>query len=440
MSLTGAGRPVPTPLCAALLGAAVLPAILGIVSPMLFGVSALLDAAILLLAIVDFVLAPDVRALTVERRVEPILSSGVPNPVRLRLDARRPLHLVVRDVPIADAEVEGHVRQVTLDSGSTELRYAVTPRSRGDRTFGDLHVRFAGPLRLCSRQQRVPLEQRVKVYPDLSALTNDALSLALGCAEAGRRARLNRAEGTELASLREYRAGDDLRDVDWKASARRGRTIVRERQPEQHQPVMLLIDCGRHMAGELGARRKIDHAVDAALRLAAVSLSRGDLVGVMAFGRQPLSFMAPARGRDQLRRLTEALYLVEARLEESDYSAAIDLAFSRLHRRTLAVVFTDLLDPNAAEPLVVRAAKLRPRHLPFIASLRDPIVLETVHALPRGPAQVFERLAAIELDRDLQRTVAELRRAGALVVHQPAQTFSAAAVNAYLELKARGQL
>jgi uncharacterized protein (DUF58 family) len=278
------------------------------------------------------------------------------------------------------------------------------------------------------------------VYPDLSALGQDALTLAHAHAEASKRVVRRIAEGREFESLREYRLGDDRRALDWKATARRGKPMVRVHQPERNQTVLLLLDCGRHMAGEVAGRRKLEHAVDAALRLARVSLDQGDQVGLMAFGASVRTWLPPRKGLEQLRAIAGALYRVEAQLEESDYGAALDRAFARLSRRALVVVLTDLMDLDTSAPLVKRALQLVPRHLPLVASLLDEGVRAQALAVPQTEGDAYRRYVAARLEDDYRLTAARLRDAGARVVRAAPGAFGPAAVNEYLELKATGAL
>jgi uncharacterized protein (DUF58 family) len=194
------------------------------------------------------------------------------------------------------------------------------------------------------------------------------------------------------------------------------------------------------MAGQVHRRRKLDYAVDAALQLARVSLSKGDLVGVVAFGRGVLAHVPPRRGAAQLRALTSALYSLEARFEESDLGLALDAGFARHHKRTLVVVFSDLLDPETCGQLVRRAVSLTPRHLPLVASLHDPELAALAEAAPSSVQGAYERHVASRLEGDHRLTLARLKDAGAFVVRAPANGFSAAAVNAYLRIKAEGRL
>lgn len=216
--------------------------------------------------------------------------------------------------------------------------------------------------------------------------------------------------------------------------------MVRVHQPERNQVVLLMLDCGRHMAGEVLGRRKLDHAVDAALRLAKVSLDQGDLVGVMGFSTEVRTWLPPRKGADQLRAIAQALYRLDATLEESDYGQALDLAFSKGVKRTLVVTLTDLLDPDAAQALLKRTRRLVPRHLPLIASMQDDAVHQAAISMPASVIDAHRRRVASQLEADAKTTVARLRDAGARVVRSSAKDFGPTAVNAYLDIKARGLL
>ncbi|MBL8938102.1 MAG: DUF58 domain-containing protein, partial [Archangium sp.] len=173
---------------------------------------------------------------------------------------------------------------------------------------------------------------------------------------------------------------------------------------------------------------------------AKVSLDQGDLVGVIAFATEVKTWLPPRKGADQLRAIAQALYRVDASLEESDYGGAIDLAFSKGAKRTLVLMMTDLLDPDAAQALLKRARRLVPRHLPLIASMSDEALHAAATMMPVTELDAHRRRVAAQLETDAKTTVARLRDAGARVVRTPAKAFGPAAVNAYLDIKARGLL
>ncbi|MFZ5470997.1 MAG: DUF58 domain-containing protein [Myxococcota bacterium] len=451
------GFPVPTTRAVALLGAGLFPAVLGAVDLSFAYLALTIDVAVVFLCLTDYLRAKSFAAVSVRRVVEPVLSSGKPNVVRIEIEPSTPLGLngsdararspfilrgELRDEVAPGPTLNGHRQrfELTRERPCTTLTYFLTPPSRGDLAFGDLHLRLWGPLGLCARQYKVLAKTVVKVYPDLTALSREALTLSRTTDAPSDRTRRRPSEGRELESLREYRQGDDYRTIDWKASAKRARPMVRVYQPERNQPVMLLLDCGRHMAGIVGGRRKLDHAVDAALRLAKVSLDKGDLVGVLAFATQVRAFLPPRKGREHLRALTEALYRAEAALEESDYGGALDVAFARHHKRTLVALFTDLVDPDTSAALVARTLRLRPRHLPLVVSLLDEDLERAATDEPATVQSAYERQAAARLEGEYRLTAARLRNQGSVVVRAPARTFCATAVNEYLRIKAHGLL
>lgn len=435
--------PVPTSRALWLAALSLAPAAAALLSSAIAPVLLAFDLALLLLIGLDFLRAPRADALVVRRVVEPVLSSGRSNVVKLELSlapgSERAVTGELRDWVTPGPAVSGH-RQRFEVTGLTRLEWTLTPSSRGDLVLGPLTLRLDGPWGLCTRRQTLKLEDRVKVFPDLSVLSRDALALARAEDQASRRIARVRSEGREFESLREYRPGDDRRSIDWKATARRGKPFVRQHQPERNQQVLLLLDCGRHMAGEVDGRRKLDHAVDAALRLAKVALDQGDVVGVLAFGREVKRWLPPRKGAEQLRAIAQALYQVEASLEESAYGVALDHAFSKGARRSLVVILTDLVDPEAAAALLARTRRLVPRHLPMVVSLQDEVVHRLATEVPQSTEAAYERVIAARVERDGAATVAKLREGGARVVRGTPAAFASAGVDAYLDVKARGLL
>ncbi len=439
-SVEGA-RPVPTRRAVWLLALGLVPAFVAIRFGALLWLAVAWDAAVLVLVAADFLLAPRGRRVQAWREVGPLLSAGVRNPVAVVLEAGGAvIRGELRDTPPAGLAVEPPPRRFLLPAAGLRVVYRLIPASPGDYAFGDLYLRLLGPLRLCARQGRVRAAEEVKVFPDLTALTQDALTLARLSQENKGRTVRRPDEGREFDSLREYREGDDYRSIDWKATARRARPMVRVHQPERNQRVHLLLDCGRHMSGEVEGRRKLDHALDAALRVAKVCLDKGDQVGVLAFARGVHLHLPPAPGNPQLHAITQALYRARAQLEESDYGAALDAALRQHPRRALVVLFTDLLDPDTSSALIKRTLALRPRHLPLVVSLSDPDLQAAAENLPVDLQAAYVRQMAARLIDEHRLTVSRLRNAGALVVRAPASTFGAATVNEYLRIKARGLL
>ncbi len=438
MSYSG---PVPTRRAALLLALGALVALAALARPGWLAALLAFDLAVAAAVLVDGLRAPRAGALRARRAVREPLSAFAPNRVSLALEASGPraLRLAVADAPPASFESRGHRAAMRLAGhGLATLAYDVVPRQRGLHRFGDLHVRAFGPWGLAARQWRVALGREVRVYPDLRALAPVAAADAPAAGRARARAGT---EGREFASLRPYAPGDDVRLLDWKATARRGAPIVRETEPERNQTLWLVLDCGRHLAARLpDGRVKLDHAVDAALALARAAVRRGDRVGALLFGAEVARVVAPGRGGGQMAAVAEALFEAQARVEESDYAAAFDALGTRQRRRALVVVFTDLADPDTSALLVARVALLRRRHLALVAAVADSVVADAARAAPSTESEAYAHIAAQRIVEERERAEARLRGAGVEVASVPAAGLVAAVVGRYLEVKARGTL
>ena len=436
----GSRLPVPTHRALGLLGAGLILALLAGAAPALGRVLVGWNLLVLALLLVDLWRAPRPSSIRAARHLPSPMHLGVEETVTLTLEGPPQLSGVVRDTPPSALVSRGHQQPIPAGSRRRSLTYRVRADTSGSFAFGALHLRVHGPLGLMQRQIAVPLSATGEARPDVRALSAEALHLTRAHAAESRRRRLTQAPGQTFHSLREYRPGEDARGIDWKATARRAEPIVRVRRPEQHQPILLLVDCGRHMAGRTGERRRLDVAVEAALRVAAASLSAGDRVGLVAYAGGLLAHVPPRGGPAHLKPLSDALVGLEARFEESDHGRAIQTALSRNHRRALLVFFTDLLDAASAQPLVEHIRRIGHRHLPLIATLQDASLRALAHGIPDGPDAAYQRHAAGRMSRELDETLQQVRRSGAHVVHAPPESFGIGSVNAYLDLKARGAL
>jgi uncharacterized protein (DUF58 family) len=377
----------------------------------------------------------------VRRRAPRRLSLGAANPVEVRVDnaSRWTLRLQVKD----DAPPEFALEPATVEAlvpahDQLAVSYNAIPPRRGQYRFGDLHVRGLSFLGLSLWQRRVAAGAAVEVYPNLRSVARFELLLrAKRIEEAGfRRARV-RGAGTEFESLREYVRDDDYRRVDWKATARRGKPFTRQYEEDRSRTVMLLIDAGRMMTAEVEGLSKLDHAINAALLLAHVALRHDDAVGLIVFADTVRAVVPPRKGHAHLQLLLQTLYDVQPVAAEPDYRAAMGHLHDRARKRSLAVLFTDLIDEEASRRLLAHVAAAYPRHLPLLVTLQDPDVLQASRRDPTTLDALYERAVAASILADRDRALARLRSHGAVALDSPAGEVSVALVNRYLELKER---
>lgn len=247
-------------------------------------------------------------------------------------------------------------------------------------------------------------------------------------------------EGRLFESLREWVAGDDLRHIDWKATAKRGKVITREYEAERRQQVLLVLDTGRLLTAEIGGVSRLDYVVRAALELAYTAVQHDDNVGVMAFADGVQHFVAPQRGRLGLKRVLDVLAVLEPTLVEPDYPGAFRYLAARNRKRALTVLFTDVIDRSASDALVANVATLRPRHLPLAVTLRNPELDDVATLRPPTTHDAFRKAAAEELLRAREEALGHLRGAGVIVLDVPPARAAQAVVASYLDLKRRGRL
>ncbi|MGI0488292.1 DUF58 domain-containing protein [Pantanalinema rosaneae CENA516] len=412
------------------------PGILGLV----VGLTVVYDALLLAITVLD---GTHYRSDRVTAQREPLdrLSIGRENTVRLMVKTgKRPAILQIRDFYPEGFYVSNSVLSVALPANHTEeLTYTVFPLKRGEYAWGDLQVRQLGAWGLAWQDWKVPQSQKVAVYPDLIGLRSLSIRLTLQTTGNIRRAR-RLGMGTEFTELRDYVAGDDPRFIDWKATARRDRVLVRVLEPEQEQTLMILLDQGRLMTAQVNGLTRFDWGLNAALSLAMAGLQRGDRVGIGVFDRQINTWIPPERGQSQLPKILERLTPLQPALLEPDYVNAVTTVATRQTRRALVVLITDVIDATASIEVLAAMGRLAPRHLPFCVTLRDPQIDQQANTLTTDVSATYARAIALDLLNQRQLALAKLKQKGVLILDAPADRISEELVDRYLQLKARNQL
>lgn len=401
------------------------------------------DAGLVLIALLDGLLASG-RLIVVTRESPAVLSVGRANPVRLQIRslARRRLDVSVTDDRPADIGVDNLPARVTLDPrGRATVVYHLKPARRGAVELGDHHVRYPSPLGLWQRQLRLRERHTAKVYPDVAAVRVYELLARQSRENLLVRAVRLRGGENEFERLREYGRDDEYRNIDWKATARRGRLIVREYQQERNQTVVCLLDCGRLMTAESGGLAQLDHALNAVLMLAHVAARAGDQLGLMAFDARVRSYLPPVGGRRAAQRVAHATYDLHPSLVETDFEGAFMELSKRLRKRALVVLFTQVIDDVSAQAVLRQVRSLRPRHLPVCVLFRDPDLdrlAEPSTGLASAPdGELYVAAAAAETILWRERLVRDLKTGGALVLHVPPRQTTPAVINRYLQIKAQ---
>ena len=404
----------------------------------------LVNAVLLLVAVADYVLTPDPGSIGVSRSLPAVLTLGQEGRVTWRVSnpIGRRLRVQVGD-QLAPSLAPGR-RQFAVAipaEGRVTTGTTLRPSRRGRFDVVDLTVRVEGPLGLVGRQRTRALPAVLRVYPRFGS--RDEAELRINRArilEVGLRSAQGRGGGTEFDALREYTPDDEFRRVDWSATARAGKTIVRTYRAERNQQLLLLLDSGRVMAGRVGGVPRLEHAMDAVMMLTAVATRLGDRAGFLAFDQDVRAVVPPGHGRHQLGLVTEAMYALEPELVESNYRGAFVHALARFRRRALLVVFTDLNEHAVSETLLPALPLVVRNNVVLIAGVRDPEVVRWAEATPADKGEAYRKAAAVAALEERRRLVARLRGMGATVVDEVPGRLAPALADAYLEVKATGRL
>ena len=384
-----------------------------------------------------------IKTNTVEVKRYPLdkLSVGRDNSIRLAIkSANNKATVQLKDFYPPQFSVSTDTLKITLPPNTTEeLTYTINPDSRGEYEWGDIQVRQLGNWGLAWRDWKIPAKEKVSIYPDLIALRSLSIRLSLENTGTMRQAR-RLGNGTEFAELREYRTGDDLRLIDWKATARRSRPVVRVLEPEREQTLYILLDRGRLMTARVQGLKRFDWGLNATLSLALAGLSRGDKVGVAVFDRDINTLIPPERGNHHLVKLIEGLTPLQPVLLEPDYLGAVTRVVTKQTRRALVVVITDIVDATASMELLTAMIRLTPRYLPFCVTLRDPLIDTISHHSTNNTTETYSRAIALDLLAQRQVAFAKLKQKGVLILDAPANQISEQLVDRYLQMKARNLL
>jgi uncharacterized protein (DUF58 family) len=417
-------------------------------SPRLIAGMFVWDGLFLFLWLQDLLRLPKPEQLELQRVWHSPPSLGVRSKVTLELRnfGRRPVFARVTDETPRAMRREPPVVELTVPAGiSASADYEILPAQRGDLPLGKLYLRYQSALRLAERWAVAETSASVRVLPNLEQTKQQTLYLIRTRQVAmERRRRRLRGLGREFESLREYRTGDEFRNISWTATARRSKLITRVFQVERSQTVWIVLDAGRLLREEIvrgGASSlrlsKLDYAVDAALALAQVAMHSGDRVGLLAYGREIQQNRNAGRGAIHLHSIVESLALVHSEPYEADHGRAAHALLSEQHRRSLIVWITDLAETAGTPDVVEYALQMTRRHLVLFAAVGQPDLNARVAQRPESEEEMFRYIAAIEIVQRRELLLRRLRQRGVLAMELMPGALAASLVNQYLDIKDR---
>ncbi|QBZ91572.1 DUF58 domain-containing protein [Pseudomonas viciae] len=367
---------------------------LGIALPStLLSINWWLMLALLALALLDAVRLRRLPSPRVRRQMPGSLALGRWGEVRLEIghDFAQPLNVQVFDHVPDGLDFENLPLSVALQPGQhNQVGYRLRPLKRGHFTFAQCEINLPSPLGLWTDKRLLDAIDETRVYPDFARLyEGQLLAVDNWLSQLGIRQRQRRGQGQEFHQLREFREGDSLRQIDWKATARHRTPIAREYEDERDQQIIFMLDCGRRMRSQDGELSHFDHALNACLLLSYTALRQGDAVGLGTFASEQPRYLAPVKGTGQLNVLLNTVYDLDSSQRPADYQAAVTQLLARQKRRALVVLVTNLRDEDDEE-LLAAVKRLGQHHRVLVASLRE----EALDRLRQVPVQTLPEALA----------------------------------------------
>jgi uncharacterized protein (DUF58 family) len=341
--------------------------------------------------------------------------------------------------------------------GIASTTYSVRPLERGDIEVGRMYLRYQSLLKLAERWGWADLRQVVRVYPNMQEARQHTFYLIRSRQiELEKRLKRQRGAGREFENLREYREGDEPRDICWTATARRGKLITKVHTLERSQTVEIVVDAGRLMTAKVQPSRetfsknftgrasttltKLDYAVQAALGIAQVALYSGDRVGLLAYGRKREYALSPGRGTPHLRAILESLAMVRGEFSEADHARAAQYLLKRQRRRSLVIWLTDLAETAGTPEVIESAARLLRQHLVLFVTITQPELHELAARRPNSETEMYRYVAALEMIERRELLRRRLSQQGAIAIELEPGKLAAGLITHYLEVKERGML
>ncbi len=383
-----------------------------------------------------------------------------PAPVQMQLDVKIPNTLYVgtktdmmfvyrlkgRRTP-ANAEMKltlGQRLKATPDvwyppfeDGHLLGRFHVKALRRGEGLVENLWTRWSGPLGLIWRQARAPLNKTIAIIPDTRLVKDKAIEIFSRDAAHGQKIQIERGQGTEFDSLREFMPGMDKRAIDWKHSARHRKLHAKEFRTERNHNIVFAIDTGYLMCEPLKGKTRLDWAINASLLTAYVSLKFGDRIGYFGFDKRPYLFTRPVSGTNSFPHLQNLTAQLEYSSNETNFTLSLSSLCKSLMRRSLVVVFTDFVDTTNAELMIENVNRLIKNHIVIFVTFKDIEVENLITARPETPADVSKAVIAAALNKERDIVLARLERMGVQIVRTDIENMGTAVLNRFLDLKRR---
>lgn len=397
------------------------------------------------LLVIDYIISPSPDMLEIERIDGEKLSLFENEKIEISVynKADKKIFVEIQD-EIPDFHFDIHKPSIGkyVNPHKKEIfEYEVIPKKRGAFTFGKLHIRYDGYLKLCRKQFKLNLEKEYKVYPNLKDLRKHRLAVYNSLVHKdGRKVMKILGKGTEFESLREYVSGDEYGKINWNATARENKPIVNQYEPEKNQHVYVMIDTGRPMSYSVRGQSRLDIAINTGLLLCDIANQNGDQSGLMAFSTEIHAFVPPGKGSGHRNSLMEALYHVEHTKSTSNYEEAFFFFKGKERRRSLICLFTDFDTVEEAEDMIRVLPAISKNNIVIIVLIKDEKLEKMTSISVKKEEDAYMKSVAIEMLKDRKKLIRTLNTKGIMCIECEPEKITSEVINKYIYVKNRMHL
>lgn len=408
------------------------------------GIGVVYIVVLALYTILDALMLPSRREIRINRLTPNRISLNVPTRVVFEVQSlyRRRVQVQLAEDAPATMDVYPARCDTILNRGQTRiLEYRLIAHRRGRHDLSDIYVRVLPAMGLLYRQFKARIPAEVHVFPNLVNLSQYELLARRGLNYDQGLARLKRiGQGSEFESLRSYVSGDETSRIDWKATAKRAKLIVKNYEPEKQQSILVAIDVGRATAGQFGGLSRVDYLVNATLMLAYVALRQKDWFSMVAFSDRIESYLPPLNGLRNIDRVARALFELEPRLVESNYGAACRFLGLKNRKRSLLCMMTDVVDRDASNVLIAYMARFARYHLPLAITLSNPEIRQLAEEPLARCNDLYSKAVALDALSAREEALLSMRQKGISVLDVPPHRLTPELINRYTMIKSLHQL
>lgn len=413
--------------------------------PRLFWLPQSLLSIIITALFIDYLLLFKIKNGIKAQRVLPEkLSNGDINAVRLDLNNQYPYKITIQiidEIPFQFQKRDFSIIKTLLPKSEISLKYNLEPKERGEYRFGNLNIYVKSPIGFISRRFRFQKNAILPSYPsflrlrelELVALKNEHL---LGGIKKTRKL----GNTTDFEQIRDYVQGDDIRNINWKATSKSNKMMVNQYQDEKAQRIVMVIDKGRTMKMPFNGLSLLDYSINATMALSYIILKKGDRAGMMTFSKKMENRVVPDNKPGQLRKISEALYNVQTNFFESDYNRLYQDLKHSINQRSLILLFTNFETLDALKRHLNYLRGIAKNHLLVVIFFRNSEIDKLLKTNPENIQQIYDEIIAEKLEFEKKLIIQELKKYGIFSLYTLPENLSIDVINKYLEIKARGIL